>query len=386
MRKIKTTLNLYIVKAEAIASHPFFGGLTAFVTIMAGALASFFTDDIRNNLTPFVFSDSVSLKASAFWACVIMAGVFLGGGQWAQNRRASRTTRELGVMINRLQTLPADGYLPSYQSCYRVAASNAFAIIYSTNPTVAQIEATIRTVLGAILETARDFDRNAGVDYYANIMLWRPNGLGLEAKSPLHLVTFVKNDPNVAGLLELIPELSTSTANGTTPTGNVTPYDRDQNISAITLPIPNDPAPVRDSKFLLRYPILPGAPWAFIGKMFASYENISQLFQWLDNSSSTDLHTIAKIKNYFISGDGKHIRSFGSMPILLPTEDALTSEDLPLGVLNLHSTKEDLLQDNGQTLFAPLLEPFLILLSILLLKREEIKIASPTKQNQGVTA
>lgn len=355
-----------ILHMETAAAHPFFGGATAFVTIMAGALASFYTSEIKNNLTPFWGADSFSSHASYFWACVILAGVFFVSSQWAQTRRAARATSKLEEMINRLQTLPADGYLPSYQSCYRIAASNALAVIYSQSATLTQVEAAIRTVLGAILETARDFDRSGDTLYCANIMLWREGGVGLEAPTPIHLVQGGNGCPQFAGLLELMPNLSTSTANQA--------YARDSHAKPVTLPVPRDSAPVRNKNQELAYPMLPGAPWAFVNRVFASYNSIKSLFNWLDTKSSADLHTIESIKKYFRDGDGKNIRSFGSIPILLPTASAPTEDSFPIGVLNLHSAQENILKDNGQTLFAPLLEPFLILLSVLLIAREHARL------------
>jgi len=65
----------------------------------------------------------------------------------------------------------------------------------------------------------------------------------------------------------------------------------------------------------------------------------------------------------------KDIGSFASIPILAPTPNAGTSDNPPLGVLNINSNKKNILKDNGQTLFVPLLEPFLILLATLIVER-----------------
>lgn len=361
--------DLLKAKVEWIASLPFFGGATAVLMIMAGALASFFTEEIKTNLTPFWSSSSVSIKATTFWFCIFSAGFFLGLGEWAQNRKVTRTANSLENMVKRLNTLPADGYLPSYQSCYRVAAAITYSVTYHPNPTILQVEEAIRNVIGAILETARDFDQGGDSSYCGNIMLWRENGDSIEAASPIHIVNYVKGDPQVSGLLELIPELSTTTE------GNER-YDKDLSIKSIILQIPSDASPVHDKEMNLRYPLLPGAPLAFINKVFVSYESISKLHEWIDTKCGLEARAISKIKSYFSHGDGKSIRSFCSIPILLPTKDANTGTANPIGILNLHSAEEGILQDNGQTLFAPLLEPFLMLLSLLLLKRKDISIAA----------
>lgn len=74
------------------------------------------------------------------------------------------------------------------------------------------------------------------------------------------------------------------------------------------------------------------------------------------------------LKEYFTTGAGKKIRSIASQPLLLPSSQAQFS---PIAVLNLHSDHENILQDSGQTLFIPLIEPFCVILATRLEKRAE---------------
>lgn len=345
-----------------------FSGLALFMSILAGAHASKYAEAIYSNLSPFWLAKTFSIEASVFWGLVYLALIFFILGQVVQNKRADKAIGKLDSMIKRLQTLPAEGYLPSYQSCYRVAAANSFLVLLSPETKIEQVELAIRSVLGSILETARDFDKAGEIEYAANIMLWHAEGKDVEATKPLELIPNMINHPDLEGVLELIPALSTTTTNNIKDK-----YNQDKLVKPILLPIPKNRKPIYDTNMNLRSQLLPGAPYAFIYKVFASYKNINTLFDWLDNDCAASLETINQVKSYFMpNGAGENIRSFGSLPILLPSANATTSEALPLGVLNIHSAKENILEDNGQTLFTPLLEPFLMLLSMLLLKRTEL--------------
>lgn len=343
--------------------------ISLLLVIIVGAMASIYPNEIINNRTPcwFVSESECSYQASFFWFFVFAAIITYTFGQILQMSRIYASQKKLDSMIKRLQTLPSDNYLPSYQSCYRTAAASTFLILQLQDLKTSDINKTIRIVLGAILETAKDFDKiGNNIMYSANIMLWRPNQTDIEATSPLDLFNAIGNS-NHSGFLELVPELSTTTAliNDT--------YDKDDNALPLLLPVPVNRMKVADAKGFIKEQILPGAPYAFVYKVFASFENINSLHAWLDQKSALDLATINKVKSYFgMKGNGKDILSFGSIPILSPSANANMSDKIPLGVLNLHSAEEYLLQDNGQTLFAPLLEPFLILLSVLILKRNEL--------------
>lgn len=362
MNLIMSNNDLAIIKANV------FSVISLLLTIAVGVCASLFPNDIINNRSPFWEVSEVSFKASAFWFLVVLATIFYTIGQVVQTKRADESLGKLDSMIKRLQTLPSDDYLPSYQSCYRTAAANTFLVLQSPDTKIGDINQTIRIVLGAILETARDFDKAGEIMYSANIMLWRPNQRDIEASSPVDLFR-TNGNPDFLGILELVPELSTTTSSKSDT------YDIDENIKEILLPIPKESSKIYDASGHLKEQMLPGAPYAFVYRVFASYKNINFLFNWLDNKCALDLSTINKVKDYFRDpkGHGKNILSFGSIPILSPSLKANESNDTPpLGVLNIHSAEENLLQDNGQTLFAPLLEPFLILLSVLILKRGEL--------------
>jgi len=288
-----------------------------------------------------------------------------------------KINHKLDAMVSRLQTLPADNFLPKYRECYRLASFLTFSTMLSDNRTIEQLEAAVRVVLNGILATAKEFDMAWGdATYSANIMLWRPNneklGIILETEKHVQIINYLPSDltlahayPNLAGVIELIPVLSAVVGINISTEEN----ERDKSCKSVIMPIPKNFQPASDVDSRQKYSMLPGAPWAFCWRVLALFSDIPSLEKMLESSTSIDTHLKNQMKEYFRSGDGKDIGSFASIPILAPTPNAGTSDNPPLGVLNINSNKKNILKDNGQTLFVPLLEPFLILLATLIVER-----------------
>lgn len=342
-------------------------------SVASGAFASFYTYEIKHNFLPFWESSTISYKASFFWVFLFLAALCFLINQVALSVRSEQSIQKLDQMVKRLQTLPSDGYLQSYQSSFRVAASNVFLVLLDPATTVDQVNQAIRTVLGSILETARDYDKVGDIKYSANIMIWRESKTNIESKNYLSPVVNALNNPNYSGFLELLPELSTNTSQDAN-------YGVDDLVSALVLPVHNNKSDVPDSNMNLFTHLLPGAPYAFANKIYASFGTINELFTWLDSVCAESLEVKNVIKDYFRENPGARIKSFASLPILLPSIDAPDSEANPIAVLNIHSETENILDDNGESLFQPLLEPFLMLLSTLLLKRTDLLSCGQTIQ------
>ncbi|WP_143220393.1 MULTISPECIES: hypothetical protein [unclassified Achromobacter] len=54
-----------------------------------------------------------------------------------------------------------------------------------------------------------------------------------------------------------------------------------------------------------------------------------------------------------------------------------------MAVLNIHSNRENLLQDGGPTMFAPLIEPFCFLLATLLRRRSMLPSTQGSPDDAG---
>ncbi len=354
---------------EKLLLNPLASGVIAAFTILAGAQASFFGDDIKSGhylFLPLLFdTERFSLVATTFWFLVISVTLLLGGTQWAQNRAAARARSEIETQakklegfVRRLESLPPETYLAGYQEALRGVISSVVSGIYSRK--VPQIESAIRNVLGAVLELARQYDKcNDKVPYCANIMLFRQGGKA-EAEKPFYLNEVPPNHPDYDGCLELVPSLSTTTSQPD--------FAPDSEIFPFVIHIPKNKEPSRDGSYRLRFPVLPGAPWSFVYKEYAGFSTIHELKEWLEMKCSVEIAVQEKIRTYFSTGQGQQIRSFSSMPILALAPDV---DGHVLGVLNIHRYAEGLLAEKGGERFSPLLEPFRLILSILLTVRNE---------------
>jgi len=146
-------------------------------------------------------------------------------------------------------------------------------------------------------------------------------------------------------------------------------------VSPVVLPLPKGPYEIFDEKnSLIKFRVFPGAPWSFIFSEFASFGRIEDFLEWLNTKSTANIEDIQGLRNYFFGPSGLHIRSFCSVPISRRSSGSDKSANIePIGVLNIHSNMNGLLADNGSTFFAPLLEPFLILLAALITIRQNAK-------------
>ncbi len=425
---------------ENVTAHAGFGALVTLFIVLAGAAASLFTEAIRDTIS--LPEPKAGLGALFFWLLVVISLVLLLLNQRGINAKAKKdkdaidtSLKKLDSAIARLNTLPSHDFLPSFRDTYAKSFEISMACALSDG-SAAQSEKAIRYVLNAMCEIARDYD---GVDqnavYGANIMLFRPRGTPSRIVDSLGLEKVTVMHEKFVGALELISELSTSTASQ----GRV-----DENTQSISLPIPGE---IRDRfdarKGMYKKVLIPGACTSFATASYEAYPSIDAYVDAL-HATSLSLDWIQHLEHYFTEGGGKHVRSFASLPIRelgsapqpdAPSAQAATESSVampvacPLGttpgydspspasgqespmpatgsssalplssadgapesssqdvggpqtsvpmaqsvvaVVNLHSSAPGLLSDNGGTLFAPLMGPFLSLLAILLALRDE---------------
>lgn len=358
-------------------NSPAFTAVVTFLVVLAGAAASLFTEGIRTQ-SWFPIPDAAgALGASIFWGLCLVAIALLFCNQRAVVKQAVQEqqtlTASLGQLdsaVRRLNTLPNETFLPSFQDSYGEALAAALLVITDTNATQAQVEATIRAVLTAIADTAKDFDgASSDTIYSAHLMVFRYREDSAQIVDALRLVAVTAGHEEYVGALELIPELSTST---------LAPGNIDATVRAISLPIPTESDDYFDgSTKRTKSTLIPGAPTAYVKQTFEAFASIDGFIARL-HDSSIDRQLVGKVQRYFIEGEGKAIKSFACLPIVDFIQGAQEGGDnsqrswgQPLAVLNLQSSSGGLLADNGATLFAPLVGPFLNLVAILLIRRQE---------------
>lgn len=344
--------------SETALLTPFVGGASAVLTVMAGAFASFFPTDIQTHWFPWPLASSatISWKATVFWLSVGGVGLLLWGTQWAQGRLARRGRQELEGAIRRIESLPPENFLAEYQELLRRASSSALVGV-SPGVGLESLDKAIRNVLNATIGVVRAYDvASPAAIYAANIMLYRKDR-AQEAKAPVGFVEKVEGHPDYDGLLELVKALSTSEREAD--------CGPDRLVPELVVPVPRDIKPVRGKDLADLHPVLPGAAWSFVHREYAGFVTISELNHWLEVRCSASEQDKERVRNYFRKdGPGAHIGSLASMPLL-----ALGDEAKPLGVLNLHSEAPGLAAERGGDRLSPVLEPFRMMLSILLTAR-----------------
>jgi hypothetical protein len=383
MRLASDMLELLKNRLEKCILNPLAGGATATLTILAGAFASFFADEIKSHSYPWPVTSIKYLSwwSTSFWLSVFGVGFLLGASQWGQARAAARARSQvdqqatnLEALIHRIESLPAESFLGSFQTATRRAMLSTLMASLDQDSTKEEVEHAIRNVLGAILSLAKEYDKSIKTAVYAaNIMIFQQCH-ELEGSNRHKVIELPDNHPDYRGRLVLLPCLSTST--------DQRDFGIDPNQVDFELPIPLKTGLSIDGGNIPRDPVLPGAPWAFVRKEYASFASIPALHEWLNIKSGASISHQQAIRQYFTDGNGKHIRSFASMPLI--GVDPQAEDHQPIGVLNIHSDHEGLLESMGEERFVPLIEPFRMLLSVLLVLRSGKQLAtSKTDQPCG---
>lgn len=343
----------------------FVGVTIAVLTILVGAMTQFFDDEIEASFFVPFWAGAFDWKSSLFWLLILVIAALLGLSQQAQARHAQQREAELSQRIaavneilRRVETLPPETFLADYGDIARRAQRTTFIATANAGTGLANTERAIRNVLGAIVELAEIYDQAEGAKYSANIMLHRPDWQ-LESSQPVSFqdLMLTRTCPAYPEALELVPSLST--------TNQSDDFAPDADTAPLVLPLPRNREPCLDARMQRRYPVLPGAPWAFIYREYAGFPSVADLNEWLEQRSSEHLELVMAIRTYFNDGGrGAHVRSLVSMPILSADEPRV-----PIGVLNLHSNEEGLLAIKGAERFSPLIEPLRACLGVLLLQR-----------------
>ena len=320
-----------------------FSALTACLGTLAGLLGSIYGTNIQNAF-PFNWgSGPIVSQVVLFWISLIIFGCFFGLGFGAQNE----ATNKLEQMM---RTLPPKGFLVTFETLF----SNCFKVYWNASEAQNKPELVlaITTSLKGVLFLLKAFDtRHDHPQYSANIMLFKP----IHEVSADSLKHVLFKEPGYDfnawdGVLELQSEYAFSLIDDA-PTPDKIP--------TIMLPVPKE-----EFRFDKGKPtVLPGAPAAFCDPTKSvGFENTLQLSTWCRQHSGLRESVAEEVEKYFVDGPGKEIRSFISIPILLPSTVPDATPTI-LGVLNLHSNRDRILPGEKAGLFVPLTAPFTSLIA-----------------------
>lgn len=392
---------------EWVFSFPLVVAAIAVTGVVAGFWASLYTDDIKKNLPtshPFDLAEYVRQPGTArfFWVLLLIFAVGFVAQQWAQTQGTRRAQRdliaqsdELQEMIRNLRSLPPHGFLTTFQDLYEKAYP--LGLLAFTEERKDILEDAIKQVLDCVARLASSFDREPGHTVYsANVMLLRDkawlDACDDQTRASLEQQLLFSDDlptprtRHLDGVLTLSPSLAVTLDDHNRSGAAQTP--------AVALPIPAEATvSVGDKKTLAR--VLPGAPWAAVHLRYNSFNSIDELLVTFDEYCDFTERTRAQVTEYFEAMRGE-LKSFVSVPLEVeqkkddihskasgaaqgggPSADT-TSGNTPsatgqdaqsgegqklqrvcVGVLNVHCSKEGILNNDGSRLFMPLLVPFL---------------------------
>lgn len=388
--KILSYCRKHFVKIFTWALFPAF---VALVGALAGFWSSLFSTELKEGLKQFLehgFSGKFSSDACTGVVLVFAFFVLYALQQTAKNMQDEDArqsmlaeTDKLKLLVERLETLPPDGFLQEFQALYKEVANLPLAPLLDEDTSSADIEQAIRTVLIAIASLAQKFDGKVESEkYVANLMLCKTNAQiqNLNSKDKADLesrLIFCPDLPvpklgGLAAVLDLVPQLSSDFSGQ---------LQNDAHIPSIALPVPErldvDLGPTLGQ----RYTVLPGGPFVAALRQYAAFESIRALLSWCDNKADFTQSTILEINQFFHNGAGANIKSFISVPVCIITQKSAPPFDvfggLPreidtdrredcLAVLNIHSKSEKILGASGYGMFVPIIEPFIHVLGLLL--------------------
>lgn len=370
-----------------------FPAFVASVGAIAGLWSSLYSGELKAGLNQLFSSGLSSTFTSEAITGASLIGLFFvlyALQQTAKNmqdedaRRAMLAeTGRLKKLVERLETLPPDGFLQQFQNLYKEVAYLPLMTWSEDRVAREDLARAIRSVLAALADLAHQFDGAAeGKRYVANLMLCRTK-LQLSALSSAERDQLEKRlvfcpdlpHPKLSGLaavLDLAPELSSDFQNDA---------DSADRTPMIALPVPSQHSVDLGPEHGRRYTVLPGAPYVAAMHQYVAFESIRALLSWCTEKADLTRATCREINQFFHNGAGANVRSFISIPICMTVEkDAPFPEQfggLPLdigtdrredclAVLNIHSQSENILGGSGYSMFVPIVEPFIRVLALLL--------------------
>lgn len=371
---------------EKMFLWPPFGGITTVSGLVAGYLGAHFDKEIASSFfVPWFLDGHIFIAGpTLFWILAILFGTFFTGTFWSQARSSARLSEkmvlttaqidsktdslteramELNDRVRKLHTLPPVGFLENYREI--ITSSEAAYETVRAGNSVSDADAlalAIRTQLLMILNIVKAFDADgAKAKYGVNIMLYYESK-SLNASESAALgkrILFIEKGVsinNLAGVLDMICELSVS---------SISSYEPDNSLSPFALPIPVLDEVERRAR--LENGVLPGAPDAFTSRSESVIETLSD---WTDRASVDHYSATlrSQLLNYF--KDKNWMQSFVSVPIFEPeNHDAATNT--PIAVLNIHRNLENKLAAEKYELLSPLLVPVTLPIGRLLMKYKD---------------
>jgi len=350
----------WLVRAQRLVSSPVYATFTTVLAVVAGLLGSAYQDDVATAF-PMVLRGPwgpVSFRAAIFWTSVVLFAVLFFFRQWWDDVNRERTASRAEQGTERLEalvrTMPPRAFQTQLARMVQVTHGGMEEVLPRQKPPEFNRDGFVnfvRGLLNAIARLALLYDDqpltpDGSATYSANVMLFVPRpSEGTLSKELLFALRFHPSEydlTKLAGILILRPELSATSEEAELP-------GPDTAVPAIVLPVP------AEAMSGGRWNALPGAPKAFLTREVDGYDDATTLAEWCRERGNFPPSVVEAVRDYFTAGEGGHIRSFISRPLL-------SNDGRPLGVLNLHSNRKGILGNADERLsaFLAMLTPLLL--------------------------
>lgn len=391
---------------RVVFHSPLYSMAATLLVVITGISGSLYTNEIKESIKPFYqFLSSVFIKKSStaetiipgniaaniFWGLLILVSFmyyFKHRNDRLEKNKLVEQTQTAIQQNDRLKdiirTLPPKRFLQKFASIYDVSHAAAWmpfdpGLNANSEQKLELIDQAIRVVLNSVGKLVAIFveDENNSDRYFAvNVMLFHEITSFDDAQlsNIIEHVKFLDVNADIKknyGLLELIKNYSTST--------KTTLPEPDDELRKFYLPIP-EPAfsselSTEQNKQLPRY--LPGAPEAFVQRKLSTTDDSYELANWCKEEGDFTPSVCDKVKRYFESEAAQNVRSFASLPLMESIKSLSDNSDemSPIGVLNIHSNKPNLIgEEESSTLFFLLMQPFLCLIyDLIMMKNKHMK-------------
>jgi hypothetical protein len=352
--------------------HPLWPTVLTLLVIITGGYGSVFSDQIRSAF-PLSFGPygGWSWHATTFYFLALIAAWLFFWRQRADDHQRKILTEQTEKLETLIKTLPPANFLEHFAKYY-ITADKAMEVAFGPPPDQLDqqnLERSARHILRLVAVLAQAFDGNhMNVTYAANVMLFRPSeGLSQLQQTAIEpRLRFRETGVHCLGLkgiLDLVTRFSTTSTNE-----QELP---DPTLHPLALPVPHHVTSPQG-----RYNVLPGAPLAFATSQFSYFADTWQIPDWCERQGDFTAAVREQLRQYFERA--QHFRSFVSIP-LVGTGQILGFADAeaqtPLGVLNIHSSRSNLLKGgasgalggfNPLEQFAFVTQPLIVMLAKLL--------------------
>lgn len=359
---------------EPYARHPLFAvGVTLAIAI-TGALASIFSTEIRT-FQLWLPGRTFSLGATCFWLLFLLTGFLFGLERWAsseaRSREQSRLEESSERLLNAIRTMPPRTFLDEFGGIYRRCEQATYSALQASTepPDLQDVLYAIHAVLLGFAELASAFEvEPTEVPYAANVMLFLSAAdLTDEQKDAVDTrLRFCEPETSVRrlqGVLDLRCDLSART--GSTDPEHAT----DDTLQPFALAVPHAHQHIVQTDQGERSRVLPGGARAWVGRRLEMYTEADDLLGWCEKTGAFGETVMQEIRDYFV---GEGLPQVGSF---LSSHLALTDDELPIGVVNIHRETPGILKNQKEAadLFINASRPLQLLLTRLLQKLKELE-------------